>query len=324
MMAARIVPQVDAAGGSGFDATDRGSAARSRVCDRRRCRRAAGRRRGEHQFVVVAAGQQASRAKVGCRQVRRFSAGGNSGLFEDVAEVGEQAVGHVDRRSGHALQPRPSSTRGCGRCRAARQSPRSWVRSAPCGPAGGRGPARRGRAGRKPRSRRRLWRRSRRRAATDSGTSPKIVTQKLRGPRVVSPPIRSMPNSVGAGEEAAGEGGDPRFIGVRQGGGQRRPARPRAHRRHVGDIHREGLPAEVRGVGVGQEMRALHQHVGGDHQFLTGRGAISAPSSPTPSSVWESAAREMARDEFEFRGHGIRAFGSPPPAARRPACPARR
>jgi hypothetical protein len=52
-------------------------------------------------------------------------------------------------------------------------------------------------------------------------------------------------------------------------------------------------------------MGALHQHVAGNHQFAAGtgndqRGVVADAEDRVPG-----VAREMARDEFEFRGHGI-------------------
>ena len=69
---------------------------------------------------------RASRIDAACqRGGRRFEPqrGGDRRAFEDVAEVGEQPVGNVDRRRRQTAEKpaRPSGRRGCGRCRASTQ-----------------------------------------------------------------------------------------------------------------------------------------------------------------------------------------------------------
>ena len=78
---------------------------------------------------------------------------------------------------------------------------------------------------------------------------------------------------VGTGEETAREGGDPGLVRARQREREKGPARGGTHRGEVGDVHRQRLPAQVLGVGVGEEVRARHQHVGGDGELHARAGA---------------------------------------------------
>ena len=87
----------------------------------------------------------------------------------------------------------------------------------------------------------------------------------------MSPPTRSTPKRVGQGEEAAREGGEPRRRRLGQRAGQQRPARQRAHRRHVGQVHRQRLVPERLGIDVGEEMPALDQHVDRDRELAARR-----------------------------------------------------
>ncbi len=75
---------------------------------------------------------------------------------------------------------------------------------------------------------------------------------------------------VGKRVEAARERGEPGRVTVGQRAGEERPSRGRAHRRHVGQIHRERLVAELFRIRVGEEMAAADQHVDGDRE-LAGR-----------------------------------------------------
>ena len=79
-------------------------------------------------------------------------------------------------------------------------------------------------------------------------------------------------DAVGVRErvEAARERREPGGVAVGQRAGEQRPFRRRAHRRHVGKVHRERLVAEVFRVGVGEEMAPAHQHVD-RHRELAGR-----------------------------------------------------
>ena len=50
----------------------------------------------------------------------------------------------------------------------------------------------------------------------------------------------------------------------------------------VGDIHRQRLIGDIRGVVVGKKVHAGDQRVGGDDQVRAGGGAITAASSRSP------------------------------------------
>ncbi len=99
---------------------------------------------------------------------------------------------------------------------------------------------------------------------------------------------------------AAREGGNPGFIGFRQGRRDERPARQRAHGGEVREIHGEGLPAEGLGVAASEEVRARHQHVGGHHQVHAGRRADNRAVVADAQHGVPDGAGEVAGDQFEF------------------------
>jgi hypothetical protein len=265
---------------------------------------ASGRRGGKGQFVVVAAGEQACCVQAvgaglerGARQLEVDAPPG--GTLEDVADVGEQAVGDVDRRRRQAAQGEPERDarlrpvqRGeaIGNRRPG-QTDFSLRWASPSAP---------GRACRTPRLRRRPARR-RGVSACPCGTSPNTVAQRLSGPRVVSPPMTSTPNCLGAGEEAAREGGDPGFVGL----GSASPAPPsaaaRPWRRGRRDSRR-AFSSRGFGLGVGQEMRAgrpaCRWKPPGPCRAPGARSARRRRRRPAPYA--HGFAREVARDQFEF------------------------
>ena len=77
---------------------------------------------------------------------------------------------------------------------------------------------------------------------------------------------------VGQREEAARERREPDGVVVGQRAGEQRPARRRAHRRHVGQVDRERLVAELLRIDVGEEMPAVDQHVDGHRELAARRG----------------------------------------------------
>ena len=102
-----------------------------------------------------------------------------------------------------------------------------------------------------------------RNSAEPAGTSPMSVTQRLRGPRVVSPPISSTSCASASAIETARECREPRRVGVGQRHREQRAARQRAHRGQVGQVDRKRLVAEPLWIGARDEMAAFDQHVDG-------------------------------------------------------------
>ena len=179
---------------------------------------------------------------------------------------------------------RPRATRGCGRCRAAMQSERrgSLSEVRPCRWA-------------RPSAARPGWpetqisspaRAPLRRRAFPAATSPKIVTQKLRGPRVVSPPIRSMPNS-------SAQANTPRAKAATHASSTSGRAIAKVAQRGFAPIAAisETLTARVfqprsSGLVSGRKWvpsTSMSVEITSSQPRL---GAIRAPSSPTPSVVW--------------------------------------
>ena len=92
------------------------------------------------------------------------------------------------------------------------------------------------------------------------------------------------------------------LVEFRQGKGQQRPARLRAHRRQVAEIDGQRLVADIPGVGIGEEMHARVQGIGGDHRRFPGgdfqdRGVVADAQ---PQSSAATGSFTDAVDEFEF------------------------
>ena len=182
------------------------NARRCASAQRRRARRCATtrsrarRRRGKAQFVIVAAGEQRTRARRGRD---------NGAASPRPAARPSSISAATPERSRYARDRRASRRKcrsRCGRRRAARAparcAARGWCsfaaqRASSAGRAGCAArappaPAPHRRACPTPRCHRPARAPSRRKAGP-RGTSPMICTQILSGPRVVSPPIRSTP-----------------------------------------------------------------------------------------------------------------------------------
>ena len=139
--------------------------------------------------------------------------------------------------------------------------------------------------------------------------------------------------ALGAGKQAGGESRDEAFARMRQRNREQRPFRHRTHRRHVGHIDRQRLPAQRFRVVVGQEMGTRHHHVGGDHDFAPRRGTDQRRIVADTEFRVARRPLEMTLDQFEFGNHrepeSADAFSRAAPprprrfAIRRQACPPR-
>ena len=285
----------------------------------------AARRRGEAQLVVVAAGEQAGerqrRDRAPAQHVASSAAQRGSASRSTAAPTRDARECARGRRSGRRRYRSPRSRRRADAAERRRAAPaaqralaalRGPRRSSAMRPCSARERERRvaERAGHPDRHRRR----SRRCAAAPvpAGTSPRIVTHSVRGPRVVSPPTSSTPMRVGEREEAARECREPALVGVGQRAGEQRPARRRAHRRHVGQIHRERLVAERLGIGAGEEMPALDQHVDRDRDLASGRRAQQTPRRrrrrrrrPRRPRTTSISSKSRARSDAAAKRHAV-------------------
>ena len=97
----------------------------------------------------------------------------------------------------------------------------------------------------------------------------------------------------------------------RQTEGKKGSDRTGAHGGQVGKMHGQGLAAQPLGIGVGQEMAAGHQHVGGYDQFHAGRGLDQRGVVADAQRCGPGRPGEVAGDQFEFGRHVIAAV--PPP-----------
>ena len=107
---------------------------------------------------------------------------------------------------------------------------------------------------------------------------------------------------IGQREQPARERREPGVVVVGQRPGEQRPTRARAHRRDVGQVHREDLVAEALGIGAGEEMAALDHHVDREHQLVPGRGRDHrrvVADADTHGGI-ARRPREMARDQREL------------------------
>ena len=116
-----------------------------------------------------------------------------------------------------------------------------------------------------------------RRIAWPIGTSPAIVRHRLRGPRVVSPPISATPCASASANSPRENASSHEASLSRQRAGEQRPARPRAHRREVRKVHGEHLVPERFGIGIGEEVARLDHHVDGQHELVIRRATRTTP-----------------------------------------------
>ena len=121
---------------------------------------------------------------------------------------------------------------------------------------------------------------------------PIAVIVIVRGPRVVSPPMSSIAVRLGEREEARGERREPRLVGVGQREREQKPARIGAHRREVGEVHRERLVARAGAASAPGRKCVPSASVSVVTRERRGRvgAAMSAQSSPTPSTAVRAGA----------------------------------
>ena len=116
--------------------------------------------------------------------------------------------------------------------------------------------------------------------ALPAGTSPKTVTHRVSGPRVVSPPMAFRRRSDRRTRKNRAQKRRSGFVNRRQCQCQRRPARLAPIAADVGEIDGQVFQPGS-GIGVGQEMVAGHQHVRG--------------SRPVPCPATDRAAHNRRR-----------------------------
>ena len=109
---------------------------------------------------------------------------------------------------------------------------------------------------------------------------------------------------VGQREQAFRKGREPGFIRLGQGQGQREGQRARAAGRQVAQVYRQAFVPESPGIGAGQEMPALHQHVRGHGQLRAGCGREQRAVIAHPQRLALRGALEEASDQIEFT-HGV-------------------
>src|SRR6185503_10203506 len=83
------------------------------------------------------------------------------------------------------------------------------------------------------------------------------------------------------------------------------------HRRHVREIHRERLVAEVLGIDLGEEVRSRNHGVGRDGEIHAVGHVEERAIVAYPEDRVRGGAREMPRDEIEFAvrfRHGLAPF----------------
>ena len=113
---------------------------------------------------------------------------------------------------------------------------------------------------------------------------------------------------MGVGErvEAARERREPGDVAFGQRAGEERPSRRRAHRRHVGKIHRERLVAELFRVRVGEEMAPADEHVDGNRELaaraMRRRSAASSPTERRTEDARAGRVKKRAISSNSFTG----------------------
>ena len=244
-------------------------------------------RRGEHQLVVVAAREHAALFQLGVVQRRESPRSAGCGRTARCAPTPErsrmcakiagEAVGNVDRRVREAAQALAELDARLGLVQALRRRRRS---------PDARGRARRRRARPKPRCRRPAARRRapapapaapRRCGDADACAARRAWCRRRRGRRRSARRARTSP-----AENAV----QPGLVGRGQRERERRPARRGAHRRHVGEVHRQRLVAERARLGAGAGNAALRPACRWTPRApCPASGRSSAQSSPTPSNA---------------------------------------
>ena len=106
--------------------------------------------------------------------------------------------------------------------------------------------------------------------------------------------------ALGEREKAGGKRRQPLGVGRGQRERERRPPRRRAHRREVGEIHRERLVAERARLGIGQEVAPFDQHVAGHGEVEPGVGAQQRAVVADPEQRALRRALEVAADDLEL------------------------
>ena len=179
---------------------------------------------------------------------------------------------------------RPSATLGCGRCSAARQAASKGsaraVRPCRCARPSAARPGRPDIQIESP------GLAPSRRKACPAGVSPRMVTQKARGPRVVSPPIRSTPKRVAQPKK-------PRANPSIQSADASGKASASVAQRGCAPIAamsetftaRVFQPSASGSVSARKCVPSTNRSVD-TTSSCPGVGTTSAPSSPTPSTVW--------------------------------------
>ena len=138
--------------------------------------------------------------------------------------------------------------------------------------------------------------------ASPAGISPRIVTQRLSGPRVVSPPTSSTACSSANARKPRANAASHCRIAVRQRQREQRPLRCRTHRGDVGQVDGEGLVANGLGIGIRKKMASAHQHVHGGHDDMTRcRREQRRIVADTQYHRWRTRRPgEESRDQFEL------------------------
>ena len=240
------------------------------------------------------------------RQCVEIDRGADPGSVEHVAQIADQAVGHIDRGAGDAAQ-RQAQRNARGRTR---QRVLAGCKIGAFEP----DPAQ-------------LVRDRQRRIAELAGDPDRIAaarsaaTQRFPGRhftehrdakiartarRVAADEIDGM--LIRQREKTARERRQPGFVDRGQRTRQQRPARRRAHRRQIRQVDRQRLVAERLGFRPGEKMAALDEHVDRRGDFETGRWRDQRRIVADAEHGVARRAPEVPLDELEF--------GQPASAAR--------
>ncbi|OIQ72266.1 hypothetical protein GALL_461080 [mine drainage metagenome] len=106
-------------------------------------------------------------------------------------------------------------------------------------------------------------------------------------------------------EQSARKRLEPKRIGIRQGESQGEGQRIGANRGQIRQIDRQRLVPQRLWIGVGQEVPAFNQHVGGDGDLLSGgRRWQQRAVVPHAEIGPRDGAGEIAGDQVEFAEWG--------------------
>ena len=265
-------------------------------------------RQGKAKFIIITAlerefqrpGPGLRFQALGKRDGGQHELGPQPAGGKDMAEIGQQAIGNINAAMGHGAERQAGLYPGFGPVET-----RVLGRGGRLGPAC---PQALQRPGRGPQLARHIDMIARPGAGAAERLAPRPLALDLHG-HGQRPPAEiaaDQDQRVAPGQIVKGGGKAAEPVRVIAGQGQRQaePARPRAHRRHIAQVHGQRLVGDIFSRSVGEKMRAGHQRIYRNQQFGVRRRAddrrVIADAEPQIALAFRICALEVARYDLEF------------------------